>query len=82
MIKFFGKIQWNLIDQKTLFLDIFGLFPQFFSDKKSFPMKSSCYAQLPKGFWHHAKIQSNLMIHFQENTQVDIRKQGWTDPIS
>ena len=41
----------------------FWPFPLFLGQKK-FSMKSSCYAQLLKGFWHHAKIQRNLMIRF------------------
>ena len=45
-------------------------------------MKSSWYAQFLKDSWHHAKIQRNLMIQSQENTQMDVRRQGWTDPIS
>ena len=56
----------------------FWPFPLFLGQKK-FSMKSSCYAQLLKGFWHHAKIQRNLMIQFQENTQTDARRQRWTD---
>ena len=68
MTKFFFKFK------KPYFWRFFG--------KKSFSTKSSCYAQLLKGFWHHAKIQRNLMIQIQENTQTDVRRQGWTDPIS
>ena len=64
--------------QKTLFLAHFLIF----WGKKSFSTKSSRYAQLLKGFWHHAKIQRNLMIQFQENTQKNVRRQGLTDPIS
>ena len=60
--------------QKTLFL---AHFPNFWG-KISFSTKSGCHAQLHKCFWHHAKIQRNLMTHFQENTQRDAR----TDPIS
>ena len=61
MTKFFFKLK------KTYFWPFFG--------KKSFSTKSSCYAQLLKGFWHHAKIQRNLMMQFQENTQADVRRQ-------
>ena len=60
---------------------IFGPFPQIFG-KNFFSTKSSCYVQLLKGFWHHTKNQRNLMIQFQENTQTDVSRQGWTDPIS
>ena len=67
MTKFFFKFK------KPYFWPFFG--------KKSFSTKSSCYAQLLKGFWHNAKIQRNLMIQFQENTQTDARRQRWTDPI-
>ena len=42
--------------------------------KNFFSKKSSCYAQLLKGFWHYAKIQRNLMIQFQENTQTGLRQ--------
>ena len=56
-------------------------FPNF-GGKKSFSTNSGCHAQLHKGFWHHAKIQGNLMIHFYGNTQTDVRMEGWTDPIS
>ena len=56
-------------------------FPNF-GGKKGFSMKSSCYAQLLKGFWYHTKILRNLIIQFQENTQTDVRRQRWTDPIS
>ena len=31
---------------------------------------------------HTDRIQRNLMIEFQENTQIDVRRQGLTDPIS
>ena len=47
---------------------IFGLFTQVLEQKK--------------GLYHHAKIQGNLMIQFQENTQTDGRMEGRTDPIS
>ena len=53
--------------KKTLFL---AHFPNFWG-KKSFSKKSDCHAQLHKGFWHHAKFKRNLMIQFQENTQID-----------
>ena len=53
-----------------------------FGGKKGFSMKSICYAQLLQGFWHHAKTQKNLMIQFQENTQTDVKRPEWTDPIS
>ena len=57
-------------------------FPTFWC-KKSFPEKTwLCHAQLDKGFKYHAKIQKNLMIQFQENTQTENRTGGWTDPIS
>ena len=50
--------------------------------KKDFQKKSGCHAQLHKRFQHSGKIQRNLMIKFQENTQTDVRREGWTDPIS
>ena len=60
---------------------IFGTFPQFWG-KKSFSKKSGCHAQLYRGFQHPGKIQRNLKIKFQENTQIDVRREGWTNPIS
>ena len=39
------------------------------------------HAQLHKDFYHHAKIQGNLMTQFQENTQTDSRTEGRADPI-
>ena len=38
--------------------------------------------QLHKDLSHHAKIQGNLMIQWQENTQTDGKMEGLTDPIS
>ena len=35
-----------------------------------------------KGFWHHAKIQRDLMIQFQENSQIEVRREGWRSPVS
>ena len=55
MTKFFFKFK------KTYFWSFLAHFPNFWG-KKSFSMKSSCYAQLLKGFRDHAKIQRNLMI--------------------
>ena len=75
MTKFFLKFK------KTHFWSFLAHFPKF-CGKFFPPMKSSCYAQLLKDFWHNAKIQRNLMIQFQENTQTDVRRQGLTDPIS
>ena len=42
--------------------------------KKIFSKKYGRHAQLPKGFWHHAKIQRNVSTQFQENTQTDVRR--------
>ena len=74
MTKFFFKLK------KSYFWPFLVHFPNIWG-KKSFSTKSSCYAQLLKDFWQHAKIQRNLMIQFQENTQTDVRRHGWTDPI-
>ena len=60
---------------------IFGPFPNF-CGKKSFSKKLGSHAQLHKGFQHHAKIKRNLIKQFQENTQTDSMREGWTDPIS
>ena len=49
---------------------------------KIFSKKLGCHAQPHKGFRNHAKNQINLMIHFQEDTQTDDKREGWTDPIS
>ena len=57
---------------------IFGPFPQFWG-KKRFSKKLDGHAQPHKGFRHHAKIQRNLMIQFQENTQTDVRRERWTN---
>ena len=67
--------------KKYYFWPFLAHFP-YFGGKKCSSTKSSCYAQLLKGFWYDAKIQRNLMIQFQENTQTDVGRQGWTDPIS
>ena len=75
MTKFFFKLKASI---SRPFL---AHFPIFWG-KKCFPIKPSCYAQLLKDFWHHAKIQRNLMIQFQEKTQTDTRRLRWTDPIS
>ena len=61
MTKFFFK------SKKTLF---FAHFLNFWG--RSFSNKSYCQAQLHKGFWHHAKMQRNLMIQFHEHTQTDV----------
>ena len=39
-------------------------------------MKSNCYAQLLKDFLYNAEIQRNLIIQFQENTQMSGGKDG------
>ena len=75
MTKFFCKLK------KNYFWSFVAHFPNFWH-KKCFSMKSSWYAQFLKDSWHHAKIKRNLMIQSQENTQMDVRRQGWTDPIS
>ena len=71
MTKFFFKLK----------KPFFGSFLKFLG-QNVFPKKSGCNAKLHKGFWHHAKTQRNLMIQFQENTQTDVRREGWTNPIS
>ena len=70
----------NFIIEQAHFSDFWG--------KKFFSKKMACDAQLHKVFQHHAKIQRNQLnqseklIQFQENTQTDGRRKGWTDPIS
>ena len=64
---------------KTYFWPFLAHFPNF-GGKKSFSMKSSCYTQPLKGFWHHAKFQRNLMIQLCKMDKHG--RQGWTDPIS
>ena len=62
---------------------VFGPFPQFLGQKKFFKKRSGCHAQLHEGFQHPGKIQRNLIIKFQENTQTDrFRREEQTDPIS
>ena len=69
MTKFFFKFK------KPCFLSFLTHFPIFW-DKKSF---SSCYAQFLQGFWHHAKIQRNLMNHFKKTPrQMSGGKDGQT----
>ena len=68
MTKFFFKLK------KKLFLDHFPIF----LGKTSLPKNWGCHAQLHKGFQHPGKIQINLII-FQENTQTDVRRKGWTE---
>ena len=76
MTKFFFKFT------KPYFWLFLGHISQCFG-QKSFSKKLGCHAQFHMGFWHHAKIQRNLMIQFQESTQTDIRREGMmTDPIS
>ena len=58
-----NKVFFNF--KKPYFWPFLAHFPNFWG--KSFSTKLSCYAQLLKGFWHHAKIKRNLMIQFQEN---------------
>ena len=70
MTKFFFKFK------KPYFWQFLVHFPNFLG-KKSFYTKSGCYAQLLTGFWHHAKIQRNITIQFQENAQTDVRGQRW-----
>ena len=67
MNKFFFKFK------KLYFLAIFDSFPQFLRQKKFFHKIQLFRVQL-KGFWRHAKIQRNLMIQFQENTQTGVRR--------
>ena len=76
MTKFFFQFK------KNLFLAYFWPFSPILGANKRFSKKVDCPAQLHKGFYHHDKIQKNLMIQFQENTQTDGRREGWIDPIS
>ena len=64
MTKFFFKFK------KPYFWSFLAHFPNF-RGKKSFSMKSSCYARLLKGFWHHAKIQGKLMTGLTSKTAVN-----------
>ena len=76
MTNFFIKFK------KTLFFDLFFVHFPNLGGKIFFSKKMGCHTQLHKGFYHHAKIQRNLMIQFQENTYTDVIPEGWTDPIS
>ena len=62
---------------KFLFL---AYFLNFWS-KSFFQKLWLCHTRL-QGFQHHAKIQRNIIIQFQENNQTDGRMEGQTDPIS
>ena len=74
MTKFFFKLK-----KKNLFL---AHFPNF-SGNESFSQKLRlCHVQLHKGFQHHAKIQRNLIIEFEENTWTDGSTEERTDPIA
>ena len=70
-------LNFSLNSKKTNLWLILAHFLNFWG-KKSFSMKLSCYAQLLQGFWHHAKIQRNLKIQFQQHTQTDLSKNGQT----
>ena len=71
MTKFFFKFK------KTYFWPISTIF-----GAKMFFKKNQVVMQLHNGFQHLGKIQRNLKIKFQENRQADVRREGWTDPIS
>ena len=58
---------------------IFGSFLQFLGQTFFKNIRLSC--TLYKGFQHPGKIKRNLLIKFQDNTQTDVRKEGWTKPI-
>ena len=60
--------------KKPFFWPSFGPFSPIFGSKKFFLKKLGCHIQLHKGFWHHFKIQRNLIGQFQENTQTDQEK--------
>ena len=70
MTKFFCKFK------KPFFCPL----PQFRG--QTFFEKLGCHAQLHIGFQHHAKILRHLIIQFQENSQTNGWREGWTDPIS
>ena len=59
MTKFFFKFK------KPYFWPFLAHFPNF-EGKKSFPTKSSCYAQLLKGFWHHPKFREIWWSNFKK----------------
>ena len=71
MTNFFFKFR------KSYFWRIFGPFFQFL-ERKNFFQKLACHAQLHKNSQQYAKIQRNLMIQLQENTQSYDRREGWT----
>ena len=67
MTKFFFQFK------EPYFWPIFDTFPQFLGQKKFFQKIWLRHAQLDKGCQHHIKMQRNLMIQFQKNTQADSR---------
>ena len=68
--------------KKPIFGQFLAHFPNFWRKKSLFQKHQLCHAQPHKCVYHHAKIQRNLMIQFQENTRTDSRMEGRTDPIS
>ena len=61
---------------------IFGPSPQFLGQQKFFKKNQVVKHNFIRFSSTLGKIQRNLMIKFQENTQTDIRREGWTDTIS
>ena len=58
-------------------------FPQSLEQNKIYFKKPwLCHAQLHNGLYHLDKIQGNLMIQSQENTQTDSWMEGRMDPVS
>ena len=55
------------------------IFP-IFGSKKVFP--SNRVITTSYRFLTPSKTQRNLMTQFEQNNQTDIKRQGWTDPIS
>ena len=47
-----------------------------------FFQKIGLYCTTSYGFLVYDRIQGNVMIEFQENTLADVRREGWTEPIS
>ena len=72
MTKFFFKFK------KTFFWPISPIF----GAKKVFPKNQAVMHNFMRVSSSMAKFQRNLMMEFQENTLTDVRREGWTDPIS
>ena len=70
------QIQWQLKD-KFFFKFKKTFFGTFLGVKKENQVVLHNFVRV-----FPSKIQRNLMMKFQENTQTNVRKEGWANPIS